>query len=92
MKATVTLTEIELEAVFASLFSGFVEENFDREAPDYPKKVAAARRARTKIEAALQQIDAARVGYKAVGTELDAEYAVLASRAIPRLRNILPDE
>lgn len=35
---------------------------------------------------------AARVGYKAIGTELDADYAVLACRAIPRLRSIHPEE
>ncbi|MBF0307294.1 MAG: site-specific DNA-methyltransferase [Alphaproteobacteria bacterium] len=35
---------------------------------------------------------AARVGYKAIGTELNADYAVLACRAIPRLRSIHPEE
>jgi DNA modification methylase len=35
---------------------------------------------------------AARVGYKAVGTELDPDYAVLACRAIPRLRHIHPED
>ncbi|AWK85965.1 DNA-methyltransferase [Azospirillum thermophilum] len=35
---------------------------------------------------------AARVGYKAIGTELDPDYAVLACRAIPRLRSIHPED
>lgn len=35
---------------------------------------------------------AARVGYKAVGTELDADYTALAGQAIPRLRELHPED
>jgi site-specific DNA-methyltransferase (adenine-specific) len=34
---------------------------------------------------------AARLGYRAVGTEIDPDYAALAGRAIPALRDIHPD-
>lgn len=35
---------------------------------------------------------AARVGYRAIGTELNAEYATVAANAIPRLRDLYVDE
>lgn len=35
---------------------------------------------------------AARLGYKAIGTELDTEYARIAARAIPRLRDLHAEE
>lgn len=35
---------------------------------------------------------AARVGYHAIGTEIDADYAALATAAIPRLRDLMPEE
>lgn len=34
---------------------------------------------------------AARVGYKAIGTELDADYAAIAHRAVPLLRDLYAD-
>jgi site-specific DNA-methyltransferase (adenine-specific) len=35
---------------------------------------------------------AARLGYRAVGTEIDPQYAALAAAAIPRLRDLMPEE
>lgn len=35
---------------------------------------------------------AARIGYRAIGTEIDADYAALATAAIPRLRDLIPEE